>query len=85
LFVHNIHTNIALMITKQDILDVALQLEMPITDKQINYVLENYIGLGKKDIQTIKKLKTRSACVFKNYPQCVLTEHNLFALSDMDS
>jgi hypothetical protein len=50
-----------------------------------NYVLENYIGLNKKDIQTIKKLKTRACCVFKNYPQCVLTEHNLFALSDMDS
>jgi hypothetical protein len=49
-----------------------------------NYTLENYIGVDKKDIQYIKKLKTRWACIYKNYPQCVLTEHNLFALSDLD-
>jgi len=35
------------MITRQDILDVALQLGMPITDKQINYVLENYSKTGE--------------------------------------
>ena len=47
MFVHKITTNIALMITRQDILDVALQLDMPITDKQINYVLENYSETGE--------------------------------------
>lgn len=50
-----------------------------------NYVLENYIGISKKDIQHIKRLKTRWSCVFKQYPQCVLTEHNLFTISDLDN
>ena len=54
-------------------------------NRSTNYILENYIGINKKDIQFIKKLKTRWACVYKNYPQCVLTEHNLFALSDLDN
>jgi energy-coupling factor transporter ATP-binding protein EcfA2 len=50
-----------------------------------NYVLENYIGINKKDIQHIKKLNSRWCCVFKNYPQCILTEHNLFSISDLDN
>ena len=54
-------------------------------NRAVNYVLENYIGLGKKDILAIKKLKSRWCCVYKNYPQCVLTEHNLFTLADVDS
>jgi hypothetical protein len=49
-----------------------------------NYILENYLGLDKKDIKTIKKLKTRWACIYKNYPQCVLTENNLFSLSNLE-
>jgi len=49
-----------------------------------NYVLENYIGIDKKEIKYIKTLKTRWCCVFKNYPQAVLTEHNLFAVSDLE-
>jgi type IV secretory pathway VirB4 component len=49
-----------------------------------HYVLENYIGLDKKDIQKIKKMHSRWCCVFKNYPQCVLLEHNLFTIADMN-
>lgn len=48
------------------------------------YVLEKYIGISPKEIKYIKGLKTRWACVFKNYPQAILTEHNLFAVSDLD-
>jgi hypothetical protein len=55
------------------------------SNRSTNYVLENYIGINKKDISYIKKLKSRWACIFKNYPQCVLTENNLFTLSDLDN
>ena len=54
------------------------------TNKQVNYVLEHYLGIDKKEIKYIKSLKSRSCTVFKNYPQCILTEHNLFSLSDKD-
>jgi len=48
------------------------------------YLLENYIGIDNKEIQKIKKLESRWATVYKNYPNCVLTEKNLFLLADMD-
>ena len=54
------------------------------SNRATNYVLENYIGIDKKEIKYIKTLKTRFACIFKNYPQSCLTEHNLFAISDLD-
>jgi len=54
------------------------------SNRATNYVLENYIGLGKKDIMAIKKLKTRWCSVFKSFPQCVLTEHNIFTVADMN-
>lgn len=55
------------------------------SNRATNYVLENYIGVSSKDIKYIKGLKSRWATVFKNYPQCVLTEHNLFTIADIES
>lgn len=52
--------------------------------KSTNYVLENYIGIDKNDIKKIKSTKSRWACVYKNYPQGVLTEKNVFMLAEMD-
>lgn len=49
-----------------------------------NYVLENYIGIDKNDMKKIKSTKSRWACVFKNYPQVVLTEKHIFMLAEMD-
>ncbi len=49
-----------------------------------NYLLENYMGLDMDEIRKIKKMNTRWATVFRNYPSCVLTEKNLFMLADMD-
>jgi energy-coupling factor transporter ATP-binding protein EcfA2 len=46
-----------------------------------HYVLENYIGIDKIDMKKIKSTKSRWACVYKNFPQCVLTEKNIFMLS----
>ena len=46
------------------------------------YVLENYCGVDTKNLAKIKATKSRWACVFKNFPQCVLTEKNIFLLSN---
>jgi len=41
--------------------------------------------MDKKEIKYIKKnIKTRWVCIMKNYPQCVVTEHNIFAIKDLD-
>jgi nucleoside-triphosphatase THEP1 len=54
------------------------------SNSRINYVLENYIGIDKKEIKYIKNLETRWACIFRQYPNCVMTERNLFMLSNLD-
>ena len=46
------------------------------------YLLTEYLGLDTKSIQRIKRLKTRWCCIFKNYPQFCLTEHDAFLLGD---
>ena len=53
-------------------------------NRSIKYLLENYIGVDSEEIKKIKKLNTRWATVFKQYPNCVLTERNLFMLADND-
>jgi hypothetical protein len=47
-------------------------------------VLENYLGVDKNDIKKIKSTKSRWACVFKNFPQAVICEKNIFMLSNED-
>jgi energy-coupling factor transporter ATP-binding protein EcfA2 len=49
--------------------------------QNLKYTLEKYLGLDNKQIRQIKATKSRWACVFKNYPQAVLTEKHLFLLS----
>ncbi len=46
----------------------------------LNYMLEKYGGLNKKQIEAIKKLKTRWATLYRHYPQFILTEKNIFLL-----
>jgi hypothetical protein len=54
------------------------------SNRGTNYLLENYLGLDSKEIKKIKKMESRWATVYKNYPNCVLTEKNLFMLADLD-
>jgi len=48
------------------------------------YVLENYCGVDVKNLAKIKATKSRWATVYKNFPQCVLTEKNIFLLANED-
>jgi hypothetical protein len=50
----------------------------------INYLLNKYVGLTREDISNIKKLKSRSVCIYKNYPQLVSTEKNFFVLAEKE-
>ena len=49
--------------------------------RQLEYLLTEYVGLDKKEIQGIRQTGTRWACLFKNYPQMCMTEHTLRLLS----
>lgn len=52
--------------------------------KQINYLLNQYIGLDNDEIIKIKKSKSRWACIYKNYPMIALTERTINVLSSED-
>lgn len=48
------------------------------------YLLESYVGLDKNMIAKIKKMPSRWCCVFKNYPQAVMTTRRVMLATDMD-
>lgn len=47
---------------------------------QIGYMLKNYFGLGKKQIEELLAMDTRWITLFKGYPQAVCTETSCFLL-----
>ena len=49
---------------------------------KIRYLLENYIGVDKKQISRFKRMNTRWVCVFKNYPQVYMTQHEIGLLNE---
>lgn len=50
----------------------------------LNRLLTEIIGLDKEDVSKIKKLKTRWATIFKNYPQIAMSEKDMWILADDD-
>lgn len=52
------------------------------TTRSTIYVLEHYIGIDPKQVHKVKATKSRWATVFKNFPQAVLTEKNIFLLAN---
>ena len=47
-----------------------------------DYLLENYVGVDRRDIAKIKKLKTRWAYIAKSYPMYCITQKKIFMLDD---
>ena len=47
-------------------------------------LLKNHCGLTKNDIEKIKKLKTRWCTIYKHYPQCIMSERNLYLLHNSE-
>jgi hypothetical protein len=48
--------------------------------QQISYVLKQYFGLDKKQIEKIIKLPSRWVTIHKNYPMYVIYEHGVYLL-----
>ena len=45
-----------------------------------DYLLQKYIGLDKEQINKVKNLKSRHVTWIKSYPQCILSEKEIFVL-----
>jgi hypothetical protein len=49
---------------------------------KIRYLLENYIGVDKKQIGRFKRMNTRFVAIFKNFPQVYMTQHEIGLLNE---
>jgi hypothetical protein len=47
-------------------------------------LLQDYLGLDLSTLKKIRKLNTRWATVFKNFPMAIMTERLLFSLNPDD-
>ena len=47
------------------------------------YLLDGYLGLDKKQIQELKKIKSRWTTVIKSFPQLILTQRQLIFSKDL--
>lgn len=45
---------------------------------KLKYLLDAYLGLDKKEINKIKKLKSRWITVFKSYPKVIMSQNDAF-------
>jgi hypothetical protein len=52
---------------------------------KVKYLLEEYVGLDRKQIAYLKKQNSRACTVYKNYPQCYMLEHEVGLLNIHDS
>ena len=52
--------------------------------KGMNYLLQTYCGMDKKDILKAKKTKSRWITIFKHSPQIMMGEKNIWLLSEDD-
>lgn len=48
----------------------------------LKYLLQNYCGLSKEDINWCKNQKSRWCCLFKHYPQVICSEKEIKLLSE---
>jgi energy-coupling factor transporter ATP-binding protein EcfA2 len=51
---------------------------------QMKRLLQDYLGLDNATTKKIRKLNTRWATIFKNFPMCVMTERLVFSLNPDD-
>jgi len=50
-------------------------------NRQLLYLLENYTSLDKKAINSIRKLNSRWVCIYKQYPQVVITDKKIIMMN----
>jgi len=53
-------------------------------NKSLNYLCDQYLGLDKKQIKTLKNTDSRWATFIRSYPRCIITEKSAFLIKDME-
>ena len=50
--------------------------------KMLKYLLDQYLGFNKKQIEKMKELPSRWVAIVRKYPRCVVTQHSASLLKD---
>lgn len=53
-------------------------------NKAITYLLDNYLGLDKRQIKKIKSLKSRAITINRTFPMTIVSERECFVLDNND-
>jgi hypothetical protein len=48
--------------------------------RALKYLLDNYLGMDKEQINKLKQLKGRWICVTRSYPKCIIAEQEIYTL-----
>jgi len=51
---------------------------------RIKYLLIDYLGLDKKQVAYFRRQNSRWCCIYKNYPQIYMLEHEIGLLNNLD-
>lgn len=51
-------------------------------NKSLNYLCDQYLGLDKNQVKSLKKIKGRWATFIRAYPRCILTENTCTILKE---
>ena len=51
---------------------------------RIKYLLTDYFGLDRKQVAYFRRQNSRWRCVYKNYPQIYMLEHEIGLLNNLD-
>lgn len=52
--------------------------------RTLKYLMDNYLGLDKREISYVKNLPSRWITILKTYPKVVVSEKDIFLLSSLD-
>lgn len=52
--------------------------------RSLKYLLDAYLGLDKKQIKRVKQLESRWVCIYKTYPQVIISEKDVYTINNKD-
>jgi len=49
-------------------------------NRKLKYLLEEYFGFDKQQIQKINSLKSRWTTIYKTYPKVIMSQYDIYVL-----
>ena len=78
--IYTVHSPTAGVETKLLLIEATIIVIFPKTtgNRALKYLLDSYLGLDKKQIERVKKMKSRAVSIIRGYPQVIVGEKQAF-------